>query len=37
VVSHDFEIEGWKPRKVEKIMVYQRPHSIYVYQVSAKK
>ncbi|MDZ7639004.1 MAG: class I SAM-dependent methyltransferase [Bryobacterales bacterium] len=37
VVSHDFEIEGWKPRKVEKIMVYQRPHSIYVYQVAAKK
>lgn len=37
VVSHDFEIDGWKPRKVEKIMVYQRPHSIYVYKVSAKK
>ena len=37
VVSHDFEIEGWKPRKVEKIMVYQRPHSIYVYRISAKK
>lgn len=37
VVSHDFEIEGWKPRKVEKIMVYQRPHSIYVYRVAAKK
>lgn len=37
VVSHDFEIEGWKPRKVEKIMVYQRTHSIYVYKVSAKK
>lgn len=37
VVSHDFEIEGWKPRKVEKIMVYHRPHSIYVYRVAAKK
>ena len=37
VVSHDFEIEGWKPRKVEKIMVYQRTHSIYVYRISAKK
>ncbi len=37
VVSHDFQIEGWKPQKVEKITVYQRTHSIYVYRISAKK
>lgn len=37
VVSHDFQIEGWKPQKVEKVTVYQRTHSIYVYHISAKK
>jgi SAM-dependent methyltransferase len=31
VVSHDFEIRGWKPLKVEKLMVEGRPHMIYLY------
>ncbi|MCW5963931.1 MAG: class I SAM-dependent methyltransferase [Bryobacterales bacterium] len=37
VVSHDFEIDGWKPSKVETIKVFQRPHSIYVYKVGARR
>lgn len=37
VVSHDFEIEGWKPSKTETIKVFHRPHSIYVYRVGAKR
>jgi protein-L-isoaspartate O-methyltransferase len=35
VVSHDFEIRGWKPVKVEKIEAYNRDHTIYLYQVPA--
>jgi SAM-dependent methyltransferase len=33
VVSHDFEIRGWKPVKVDKIHAYNRDHTIYLYQV----
>jgi precorrin-6B methylase 2 len=31
VVSHDFEIHGWKPVKVDKLLVEGRPHIIYLY------
>jgi SAM-dependent methyltransferase len=31
VVSHDFEVRGWKPSKMEKIQAYNRAHTIYVY------
>jgi SAM-dependent methyltransferase len=31
VVSHDYEIRGWKPVKVEKLLVEGRPHVIYLY------
>ncbi len=31
VVSHDFEIRGWKPAQTEKMLVAGRPHMIYVY------
>jgi SAM-dependent methyltransferase len=37
VVSHDFEVRGWKPVKVDKIFAYNRNHTIYVYQMPAKK
>lgn len=37
VVSHDFEIDGWKPSKVETIKVYHRPHVIYVYKVASRR
>jgi len=36
VVSHDFEIRGWKPVTVSKIMVEGRPHMIYLYRLDAR-
>ncbi len=33
VVSHDYEIMGWKPERVEKILAHQREHTIYVYRM----
>lgn len=33
VVSHDFEIRGWKPEQTEKMMVEGRPHMIYAYRI----
>ena len=36
VVSHDFEIQGWKPAVMEKMTVGGRPHLIYVYRMSTK-
>ena len=33
VVSHDFEIRGWKPDSTEKMMVQGRPHVIYAYRI----
>lgn len=32
VVSHDFEIKGWKPVRVEEVQAHRRSHKIYVYQ-----
>jgi precorrin-6B methylase 2 len=34
VVSHDFEIRGWKPVTVHKMNVGGRPHSVYLYQIA---
>lgn len=31
VVSHDYEIHGWKPSKEEEVNVDGRPHKIYLY------
>jgi predicted RNA methylase len=36
VVSHDFEIKGWKTAQIEKMMVEGRPHMIYLYRVDSK-
>ena len=33
VVSHDFEIRGWKPVAVNKMLVGGRPHMIYLYRI----
>lgn len=33
VVSHDFEIRGWKPMRVEEVHAHRRNHKIYVYQI----
>src|SRR5579872_6254031 len=37
VVSHDFEIRGWKPATVEKIQADGRQRTIYVYEIASKK
>jgi predicted RNA methylase len=36
VVSHDFEIVGWKPVTVSKMVVGGRPHTIYLYRLDAR-
>ena len=36
VVSHDFEIRGWKPSQTEKVLVEGRPHMIYAYVMGTK-
>ncbi|HET8550418.1 MAG TPA: class I SAM-dependent methyltransferase, partial [Bryobacteraceae bacterium] len=33
VVSHDFAVKGWKPARVERIEAFNRPHTIYVYEM----
>ncbi|MDX1982501.1 MAG: class I SAM-dependent methyltransferase [Bryobacteraceae bacterium] len=33
VVSHDFEIKGWKPARVEEVEAHRRAHRIYVYEI----
>jgi protein-L-isoaspartate O-methyltransferase len=33
IVSHDFEIRGWKPVTVNKMVVGGRPHMIYLYRI----
>ena len=37
VVSHDFEVRGWKPAKVEKMKAYNRTHTIFLYLMPVKK
>src|SRR5712692_6474485 len=37
VVSHDFEIRGWKPTRVEKLGAEGRPRTIYVYEMGSRK
>jgi hypothetical protein len=36
VVSHDFEIRGWKRSAVEKLEAEGRPGTIYVYEMGQK-
>jgi predicted RNA methylase len=36
VVSHDFQIRGWKPLKVERALAHSREHTIYVYRMPAR-
>lgn len=36
VVSHDFEIQGWKPTTVHKVVADGRSHSIFVYTMSSR-
>jgi len=37
VISHDFEVRGWKPAKVDKIESYNRSHTIYLYIMPPQK
>lgn len=37
VVSHDFEIRGWKAENTEKMIVEGRPHMIYVYRIGMNR
>jgi predicted RNA methylase len=37
VVSHDFQVMGWTPAKVEHVNRDMRDHTIYLYEISAKK
>ena len=38
VVSHDYEIPGWRPASVEKISVHGgQNHTIYVYDVGPRR
>lgn len=37
VVSHDYEIEGWKPNAEEKVDAYNRGHKIFVYRMPPQK
>lgn len=36
VVSHDFEIRGWKPVSTSKMLVEGRPHMIYLYRMNSR-
>ena len=36
VVSHDYEIRGWKAAKVDTVLVGGSKHMIYVYRMNAK-
>lgn len=33
VVSHDFEVRGWRAAKIDKMEAYNRKHLIYLYQL----
>jgi ubiquinone/menaquinone biosynthesis C-methylase UbiE len=37
VVSHDFEIRGWRPWRTESVNVTNRTHMIYVYLMPPRK
>jgi protein-L-isoaspartate O-methyltransferase len=37
VISHDYEIEGWKPQLEEKIDAHRRGHRIFVYKMPPQK
>lgn len=36
VVSHDYEVRGWKPAKEEVVQVDGRPHKIFLYLMKSK-
>lgn len=36
VVSHDFEIRGWKPASTHRMVVDGHPHTIYLYKIASQ-
>ncbi|HZL55737.1 MAG TPA: class I SAM-dependent methyltransferase [Bryobacteraceae bacterium] len=36
VVSHDFEIRGWKASAIERMKIDGHPHTIYLYRMDSK-
>jgi tRNA A58 N-methylase Trm61 len=37
VISHDYEIAGWKPQQEETVEAFRRGHKIYVYRMPPQK
>lgn len=37
VISHDYEITGWKPLQVETVDAHRRGHKIFVYRMPPEK
>lgn len=37
VISHEFQIRGWKPSDIEQVEVDGIPHMIYVYEMPPKR
>lgn len=37
VISHDYEIEGWKPNEEAKVDAFRRGHKIFVYRMPPQK
>jgi hypothetical protein len=37
VVSHDFQVVGWTPVKVQKVQSGPITHTIYLYEIGPKK
>lgn len=37
VVSHDYQIRGWVPTKLERVHAHNREHTLYVYEMPPRK
>jgi cyclopropane fatty-acyl-phospholipid synthase-like methyltransferase len=37
VVSHDYEIRGWVPNRIEEAVAHKRVHKLYVYEMPPAK
>ncbi|MEZ5398061.1 MAG: class I SAM-dependent methyltransferase [Bryobacteraceae bacterium] len=37
VVSHDYKIPGWTPKEVVQVEAHRRVHSLYLYEIPARK
>lgn len=37
IVSHDFQVRGWTPIRVETAQSHSRSHQLYIYEIAKKK